>query len=60
MATTQLPVRYYLAPVHDDRVAELLADGLSLTAVAARMGVSQTRVEASFARICARLGGQAR
>lgn len=39
-----------------DRLAELVADGLSLSAAARRLGMSTFRRDALWARICFRLG----
>lgn len=47
-------------PVNDARVATLLSEGRSLDAIARKLDVSPSRVEASFKRICATLGDQAR
>lgn len=55
----QRAVRAARQRADDERVAELLAEGLTLQAVAAAMGTQRSKVNAAFARICASLGDQA-
>lgn len=55
----QLAVRAARQRADDARVADLLADGLALPAIAALLDIQRSKVNASFQRICANLGAQA-
>ena len=45
---------------HLNRVASLLADGLDIPDIALELNTTPRVIEASFRKICGRLGGQAR
>ncbi len=56
----QLAVRAARQRADDDAVAELLAEGLSLPAIAATLEIQRSKVTASFRRICRCLGAQSK
>lgn len=54
----QREVRAARHRAEDARVAEMLAEGMSMPAIAATLGIQRTKVTAAFRRICAQLGPQ--